>query len=92
MQTFPVLYVFPAPPAVILVFVVVGLVIWAVVRVIIDAKTWFKDEILDDYRDPAKNSGKPPIEERTVEDVLSEDRRVEGGTSNDQQTRFPKRP
>ncbi|NLY02034.1 MAG: hypothetical protein GXY83_38615 [Rhodopirellula sp.] len=92
MQTFPAQFVFPPLPAELLVFLVVVLVIWVVVRVIIDAKTWFKDEILDAYRDSTKNSEKPPIEERTVEDVFSEDRRVEGGMSNDQQTRFPKRP
>ena len=66
MQTSPAQYVFPAPPAELLVFLVVILVTWAIVRVIIDAKTWFKDEILDDYRDPAKNSGKPRLEELLV--------------------------
>ena len=76
----------------ILVVVVVGFVIWAVVRVVIDAKTWFKDEILDDYPAPAKNSGEPRLEERAVDDICSEDRRVEEVTSNDQQTRFLRRP
>ncbi len=42
MQTFPVLYVFPPPPTLLLVLLVVGFVIWAVVRVLRDAKAWFK--------------------------------------------------
>ncbi len=66
MQTFPAQYVFPPPPVLLLVFVVVGFVIWAVARAIIDARTWFEDEILDDDRDPAKNSGEPRLKERLV--------------------------
>ncbi len=73
MLTFPMLYVFPPPPILMLVILVVGFVIWAVLRTITDAETWFKDEILDDYRAPAKSSGKPAKEESSVDDVLSED-------------------
>ena len=66
MQMFPAQYVFPPPPTLLLVFLVVAFVIWAVVRAIIDARTWFEDEILDDYRNPAKKSGKPRLEELLV--------------------------
>lgn len=64
MHAFPAQYVFPPPPAELLVLLGVILVIWVVIRVINDARTWFKDEILDDSRAPAKKSGKTPVEER----------------------------
>lgn len=92
MQTLPVPYTFPAPPAELFVVLVVVFVIWAVVRVIKDARTWYQDEILDDHRGRAKNSAKSRTEKRAVDDGSSEDRRVEVRTSNAPQKRNPKRP
>lgn len=91
MQTMPVLYTFPAPPAGLFVVLVVIFVIWAVVRVINDARTWYQEEMLNDHRAPAKNSAKPHTEERTVEDGTSEKRRAEVGTPNNPQKHVPKR-
>ncbi len=59
MQTLPSQFVFPHPPTELLLFLVAILVIWAVVRVIVDARTWFKEEVLNDHRTTAKDPGKP---------------------------------
>lgn len=66
MQTFPAQFVFPPPPAELLVLLVVIFVIWAVVRVFNDARTWFKEEILGDFRTTAKKSGKRRLKELLV--------------------------
>jgi Na+-transporting methylmalonyl-CoA/oxaloacetate decarboxylase gamma subunit len=66
MQTFPAQFVFPPPPAELLVLLVVIFVIWAVVRVVNDARTWFKEEIQGDFRAPAKKSGKRRLKELLV--------------------------
>ena len=92
MQTLPVLYTFPAPPAELFVVLVAIFLIWAIVRVIKDARTWYQDEILDDHRTPAKSSAKSPREKRVVEDGPDEDRRVEVRTSNVPRRHNPKRP
>jgi hypothetical protein len=66
MQTFLAQFVFPPPPAALLILLVVILVVWAVVRVINDARTWFKEEILGDFRAPAKKSVKRRLAEFLV--------------------------
>jgi Na+-transporting methylmalonyl-CoA/oxaloacetate decarboxylase gamma subunit len=66
MQTFPPLFDFPPPPVELLILLVVILVIWAVVRVINDARTWFKEEIQGDFRAPAKKSGRRRLKELLV--------------------------
>ena len=58
MQTSPAFYVYPPPPIGLLVLLAAAFVIWGVVRVMNDARTWYKDEILNDYRASAKDSGK----------------------------------
>jgi len=63
MQTLPAQFVFPHPPTELLLFLAAILVIWAVVRVIIDARTWFKEEVLNDHR----TSGKKPEKSRLRE-------------------------
>jgi hypothetical protein len=91
MPILPVLFAFRTSLAVILSVVVVGLVVWYIIRAVVDAIRWFRDEMVDEYRDLRKNSRKLPIDERRVEDVFSEDRRVEEGTSNGQRGSVPKR-
>jgi hypothetical protein len=66
MQTYLAQFVFPAPPAELLGLLVVIFVVWAVVRVFNDARTWFKEEIQGDFRDPAKKSGKRRLVECLV--------------------------
>jgi hypothetical protein len=66
MQTFLAQFVFPSPPTELLVLLVVIFVVWGVVRVINDARTWFKEEIRGDFREPAKKSGKRRLKELLV--------------------------
>ena len=58
---------------VILIVVVVGFVAWAAVRVVSDAITWFKDEIMDEYRDLRSKSKEKAKTEKTLEDIPSKD-------------------
>jgi hypothetical protein len=58
MQTILAQFDFPPPPAELLALLVVIFVVCAIVRVINDARTWFKEEILGDFRVHAKKSEK----------------------------------
>ncbi len=58
MQTSPAFYAYPPPPMGLLVLLAAVFVIWGVVRAMNDARTWYKDEILNDYRASAKDPDK----------------------------------
>jgi len=77
MRTLPVLFAMRTVLGVILVVVVVGFVAWAIVRVVTDAITWFKDEIIDEYRDLRRKSKETPRSERTLADTVETGRIVE---------------
>ena len=75
MQTLPVLFAMRPVLGVLLVVVVLGFVAWAAVRVVSDAITWFKDEIMDEYQDLRRKSKEKAKAERTLEDIVSDQRK-----------------
>ena len=66
MQTLPAQFVFPHPPTELLLFLGAILVIWAVVRVIKDARTWFKEKALNDHRTFGKNPEKSRLRDLLI--------------------------
>ena len=67
----------------ILIVVAVGLVICGVVRVIADAIAWYKDDIMDPYRDLRKEAREARKPKKTLEDVVGRRRVAQDENSAD---------
>jgi hypothetical protein len=76
---------------IILIVVVIGIVIAAVVRVLTDAVAWYKDQMMDPYRDLRKKSKDARKAKRATENAASNDHAVPSGRSDDNndQARIP---
>lgn len=76
---------------IILIVVAIGIVVAAVVRVLTDAVAWYKEQMMDPYRDLRKNSKEARKARRATEDAASNDQAVPGDRSDDDndQARIP---